>query len=140
MEGLLFVILSENPTCRHLNKFGNEMFIDKTIFKAYENDNYSGFYDWLRNSTGNIIGLRYTRLENLELSAINTLKRLPYMDFTGNQIMEIYFNSTREHIEDISNDQDIGTCKIYITSDFTFAILVDILYLTNKEFSSISLS
>jgi hypothetical protein len=140
MEGLLFVILSENPTCHHLNQLRNEIIIDKNIFNAYENDNFSGFYDWLRNSFGNIIGLRYTRLGKFKLSMLNALKKSPSVYFIEDEIMEIYFGSTRDYIEDISNDQDIGTCKIYMALDLTFAILLDILYLTNDEFSSISLS
>jgi len=140
MEGLLLIDLSEKPTCFHVDQLEKKITIDNIVFDEYEDNDYSGFYDWMRNSLGEIIGLRYTRLDGFEPIIITALKKLPYLNFTHEKIIEIYFNPNRNYVEDNSNDQDIGVCKIYVSANQTYAILLDILYLTPDEFSSIKLN
>ncbi|MEO6979653.1 MAG: hypothetical protein ABI113_14780 [Mucilaginibacter sp.] len=140
MEGLLLVDLSEEPTCFHVDQLKKKITIDNIVFDEYEDNDYSGFYDWMRNPLGEIIGLRYTRLDGFEPIIITALKKLPYLNFTHEKIIEIYFNPNRDYVEDNSNDQDIGVCKMYVSANQTYAILLDILYLTPDEFSSIKLN
>lgn len=140
MEGLLLVVLNEKPTCFHVDQLKKKITIDNIVFNEYEDNDYSGFYDWMRNSLGEIIGLRYTRLDGFEPIIITALKKLPYLNFTHEKITEIYFNPNRDYVEDNSNDQDIGVCKMYVSANQTYAILLDILYLTPDEFSSIKIT
>ncbi len=140
MEGLLLIDLNEEHTCFHVDQLKKKITIDNIVFDEYEDNDYSGFYDWMRNSLGEIIGLRYTRLDVFEPIIITALKKLPYLNFTYEKIIEIYFNPNRDYIEDNSNDQDFGVCKMYVSANQTYAILLDILYLTPDEFSSIKLN
>ena len=136
MEGLLFIILGKEPSCYHINKSDNVIRIGNDAFKAIEKDNYSGFYDWLRNEIGEVIGIRYTRLKGFQPVVKEALNGLYYAIFTHKKIIEIYFYSKRDYKAETSNDQDIGICKLYVSGN-SYAILLDILYLTNDEFLSI---
>jgi hypothetical protein len=139
MEGLLLVVCNERPTCIHIDQLEKKITIDNNVLNEYEDNDYSGFYDWMRNYLGHIIGVRYTRLDGFEPIVLTALKKLPCLHFSHAKICEIYFNSDRDYVRDISNDQDFGVCKMYMASNQTYAILLDLLYLTYDEYSSITL-
>ena len=140
MEGLILVVLNEKPTCFHLDQLKKKIVFGDIVLDEYEDNDYSGFYDWMRNSVGEIIGLRYTRLDGFEPAISTALKKLPYVNFTHEKIIEIYFNPNRDYVEANSNDQDIGICKMYVSTNQMYAILLDILYLTSDEVLSIKLN
>lgn len=138
MEGLLFVVLSKELNCYHIDKLEKKITLNKNIFVECDDNDFSGFYDWLRDSTGKVIGVRYTTLDSFKQVLIKSLKRLPYVNFVHEKIVEIYFHDKNRSIDDEnSNDQDFGICKVYSLSNSTFAILFDIEYLTKYEFLSI---
>ncbi len=140
MEGLLFVVLNKQPNCYHIDRLKAEIVYDERNFIEYNDDNFSGFYDWLRDITGKIIGVRYAALERFNPALIKALKQLSYISFIHEKVVEIYFSSNERRVDDkTSNDQDFGICKVYVSSNSTFAVLFDIAYLTANEFLSIGI-
>lgn len=138
MDGLLFVVLDKRISCYHLDKLEKQIVLNKSTFFEYEDNDFSGFYDWLRDPIGKVIGVRYATLDPFDPSFVSRLKGLTYVKFVHEQVVEIYFCDKGRYIDNNnSNDQDFGICKIYSSSDLIFAILFDITYLTTDEFLSI---
>lgn len=134
---LLLVIFNAKPNCYHLDRVERNLKINNIQYKEFEDNDYSGFYDWLRNAIGQIIGIRYTRLDPFNSTLVAQLKKIPYINFVHKKIIEIYFSHHRNYLDSISNDQDFGTCKLYVSADQTYAMLFDAGYLISNEFSSI---
>lgn len=135
MKGL-FVILGQQVKCFFLDKLDSVVELDDIIYKEADNQAYSGFYDWLREDTNTIIGLRCYRFDGFDPDLSKALDELPFVKFVKEKVIEVYFASKRSFREDISNDQDFGACKLY-SGDTGYAILLDIEYLTTGERSSI---
>ena len=56
---------------------------------------WTGFYDWLRDSDGNILGVRYWPFEEIHLP-IKKLSQLPYVVVAKDKsYLEIYFSDGR---------------------------------------------
>jgi hypothetical protein len=132
-------VLNKKIKFIHIDQLKTKITMDNIVFEKFEDNDYSGFYDWMRNSMGMIIGVRYTRLAKFKPCVTTALKKLSYLYLKHEQIFEIYFNLDRNYLDDISNDQDNGVCKMYVLGNETYAILLDLLYMINIEFSSIKL-
>jgi hypothetical protein len=97
---------------------------------VFENDFYedqgfgdfTGFYDWLRNAEGRVIGVRYLPADELEFLC-NAIAQLPYVvvDPQINSI-ELYFSDDRSIDESVSNDQEFGDNRLFKSASGTFAL------------------
>ena len=80
----------------------------------------TGHFDWLRSSSGGIIGVRYWPFDDAVHAAPveRLLKRCRSLNYVvqdpANRFVSIFFGgSAAEVAEDISNDQDLGENGIY---------------------------
>jgi hypothetical protein len=82
---------------------------------------WTGFYDWLRDSEENLLGVRYSPFKDCEFLIERTAK-LQYVkpDFPRN--IEIYFSERREVEAGFSCDQDFLYDAIFRSDDGEYAI------------------
>ncbi|CAN7240415.1 hypothetical protein [Polaromonas sp. LjRoot131] len=86
--------------------------------KIKSKETLSGFYDWLRASDGEIIGVRYW-LEAWEVQRIGDLRwDSRFVEITPSCI-QIFFSSSRGFDNPISQDQEFGQSGICALDDET---------------------
>ena len=83
---------------------------------------FTGFYDWLRNTKGRVIGVRYLPADELDFLC-NAVAQLPYVvvDWRIKSI-ELYFSGDRSVDEGASNDQEFGDNRLFKSASGTFAL------------------
>ena len=84
-------------------------------FKEIPIGHFNGFYDWLRNFSGNIVGVRYFPFEDADF-LFDELSKLKYSKTDKVKgIIDIYFENANCHSinEDISDDQKFGDNRIF---------------------------
>jgi hypothetical protein len=82
---------------------------------------WTGFYDWLRDIKGNLLGVRYWLNEETE-----TLSRQPrqfdYLRVDGTRFIEIYFSDSRQVEPKLSADQDFLYDPVFRSDDGEYAL------------------
>ncbi len=82
----------------------------------------TGFYDWLRNAEGLVIGVRYLPADELNF-LLEELSELPYAEVDWRiRSVEFYFSRDRSVDASISNDQEFGDNRLLRSSSGTIAI------------------
>jgi hypothetical protein len=111
------IILALAPQCPE-----DSFTYDNITFRDQGFGDFTGFYDWLRNSDGEIIGVRYLPVDGLEFLG-HALVHLPYVE-VNEQIrsIEFYFTDDRGVDESVSDDQDFGSNRLFKSQDGVFAI------------------
>lgn len=100
------------------------------------NGDWSGFYDWLRDSAGQIVGVRFWPFEQARFLC-DFLGRFPYVRVEGShRFIEIYFRSDRNIAVGRSDDQAFGGNHIF-SADGEWAITFDLKTLASSEAASI---
>lgn len=92
--------------------------------KQYHDANFgewTGFYDWLRDREGGVLGVRYTPFEETEFLT-KELKALAYVKVDPPRHLEIYFSDRREFDEKRSCDQEFLYDAIFRSGDGEYAI------------------
>lgn len=88
--------------------------------RVYEEEqsygDWTGFYDWLRNPAGQVVGVRYCPFDETRF-LIEDLRNFEYIDVpAGGLCLEIHF-WRGEHVDRRkSDDQDFGLNKIFRAS------------------------
>jgi hypothetical protein len=82
---------------------------------------WTGFYDWLRDVEGNVLGVRYTPLEQTEFLT-QELKGLAYVKVDPPRHVEIYFSEHRAVDPKLSCDQAFLYDAIFRSDDGEYAI------------------
>lgn len=83
---------------------------------------FTGFYDWLRNSKGSVIGVRYLPAHELEFFC-NAVAHLPYVEIDWQiKSIALYFSDDRSIDESTSNDQEFGDNKLFKSASGRFAL------------------
>jgi hypothetical protein len=97
----------------------------------------TGFYDWLRESTGIIVGVRYWPQEP-HYFPFRQVEHLSYLVTTeGIPCVEIYFSPNQEFDNRQSDDQAFGDNKIFSTDQGEYLITFGTYTLTHSELKSI---
>jgi hypothetical protein len=92
--------------------------------KQYRDANFgewTGFYDWLRDRDGNLLGVRYTPFEETEFLT-QEMSVLGYVKTDPPRHLEIYFSERREFDEKLSCDQEFLYDAIFRSDDGEYAI------------------
>ncbi|SRR6266567_1520338 len=106
-----------------------------TTYRAVPTDDGAGFYDWLRDRTGKIIGVRYW-LEDRGI--FTTLARLPYVRIPPDgRCVEIFLGKSRETDEARSSDQAFGGVSHYLADSGEWAISFEAYFLEPAEIQAI---
>jgi hypothetical protein len=107
---------------------------DDTYRQLYDLSGWSGFYDWLRDGDGTIIGVRQS-LED-EVDAICRHLTLPYV-VCDDQIIEVFFSTSRDYDPQVRCDQMFGDNGVFVARARQYAITFSTLLLTDTELALI---
>ena len=111
------IILVHAPQCPK-----DSFTYDNTTFRNQGFGDFTGFYDWLRNKDGEVIGVRYLPVDELKF-LWHALANLPYVKVNQKiKSIEFYFSNDRTVDESVSDDQDFGSNSVYKSDDGIFAI------------------
>jgi hypothetical protein len=108
----LFVVLDASPrTLVHVNEHGApEVLLEGVRYLLLERD--AGFYDFLRNRTGEVIGTRFSFFDNWKI-----LKNIAGLDYVyvdeQRQFAEVYFQGYRGDSVPREAEQSFGDDAIY---------------------------
>lgn len=106
-----------------------------TTYRAVPTDDDAGFYDWLRDRTGRIMGVRYWLQDRSILAALG---RLPYVRVPPDgRCVEIFFAKNRETDEARSNDQAFGGVSHFLADSGEWAISFETYFLEPPEIQAI---
>lgn len=74
---------------------------------------FTGFYDWLRDSEERVIGIRYYPFEDVDF-LFEVIRSFEYIEIAAdNNSFNIYFSDERHIDESKSDDQSFGDNKVY---------------------------
>jgi hypothetical protein len=106
--------------------YDNKNFVEISI------GHFNGFYDWLRNYSGLIIGVRYFPFEDSNF-LLKELVQLKYSK-TDEHSIDIYFveEQHRSINEDISDDQKFGGNRIFKSSEGKYLLTFEITEVEEK--------
>ena len=110
--------------------------------KQYHDANFgdwTGFYDWLRDLEGNVLGVRYTPFEETEFLT-QEVGALGYVKADPPRHLEIYFSDRREFDEKLSCDQEFLYDAIFRSDDGEYAIGFGMEELSESNLSSLEKS
>lgn len=111
--------------------------IEGVSYRATSTGDFTGFYDWLRDRSGKIIGLRYWPGSEGKLP-LHTLNHLPYVRVPpGGTCIEVYFSQKRETDESRSDDQAFGGNSHFLSDSGELAICFETYFLSDSEMTSI---
>jgi hypothetical protein len=105
--------------------------VDKQYSEINMGD-WTGFYDWLRDSESNLLGIRYSPFKDCEF-LIEHARELSYVtpDFPRN--MEVYFFKQRSVEPQLSHDQDFAYDAIFRSQDGEYAMAFGIDELSESD-------
>lgn len=94
---------------------------------------FTGFYDWLRDADGGIIGVRYLPFE-ASRAVCDAVAAFPYVDVTADRLSLAVFFST-EHAFDpaSSGDQAFGGNRVFVAANGDYALTFDASTLNDAE-------
>jgi hypothetical protein len=94
---------------------GNKQYLDAAFGE------WTGFYDWLRDTDGNLLGVRYAPSEDTEF-LIERVTNLSYVKADPSRDIEIYFSQKRTVDAKHSCDQAFLYDAIFHSDDGDYAI------------------
>jgi hypothetical protein len=97
---------------------------------------WTEFYDWLRDSDSNVLGVRYWLSSETEFLA-HQARELSYVHLDALRCIEIYFSERREVDQSLSSDQDFLYDAIFRSDDGQYAIGFGVGELNEAELSSL---
>lgn len=100
---------------------------------------WTGFYDWLRDFNGRIVGVRYWPFEETTF-LIDLLCNRGYIVPGEKSYLEIYFTKNRKVDRRKSDDQDFGSNKIFSSEQGTWLMSFDTQGLSVSEMESLRAS
>jgi hypothetical protein len=83
--------------------------------------NWTGFYDWLRDSDANLLGVRYWLREDTEF-LVGLTKGLSYVEAVPSRHIEVYFSDRRGVDQGRSSDQAFLYDAIFRSDDGEYAV------------------
>lgn len=104
----------------------------------------NGFYDWLRGSGGNVVGIRYWIFDDnpvlLDKNFIQLVtESLPYTVYLNEKnCLEVIFDKTKKIIQEESDDQDFGFNAIFKSDDDRYLLAFDVANLDESQLEKIS--
>jgi len=122
MSKCLIVGLDTSPRVALLSEVpGSEfMFRDRLYADAAPGD-FTGFYDWLRTVSHDVIGVRFSPFREFEfiLAALDTHS---YVNVSPGRNVEIFFSENHDYCAELSGDQCFGDNKIMSTESHEYLL------------------
>jgi hypothetical protein len=118
----LLIVLGRNVTLAGNMKWPLKGFIigEKTYREANFGE-WTGFYDWLRDDSENLLGIRYTPFEQTEFLT-RELGQLSYVEARPPRHLEIYFSERRIFDPGLSCDQALLYDAVFRSDDGEYAM------------------
>lgn len=126
----LLALAAETPV--GIFKLGDSTYYD------VENNDWLGFYDWLRETSDKIIGVRFAPFRELYY-ILHALVRFSFavVDWDSHSV-EIFFSNARYFEPKLSVNQDFGENRILRSRENEYAITFGISCLNEAEIESIA--
>jgi len=99
-------------------------------------DGFLGFYDWLRDRTGKVVGFRlWIGAKSLELAKL--IPQRLYLLWDSQDVFRVMFAACEDIDEDASMEQDFGHIRAFGSSDGVLLLAVDANGLDEQELASL---
>jgi hypothetical protein len=86
---------------------------------------FTGFYDWLRDAGGGVIGVRYWPFE-ASRAVCDEVAAFPYVDLTSDRSsLAVFFSAERAFDPANSGDQAFGGNRVFVAADGAYALTFD---------------
>jgi len=82
---------------------------------------WTGFYDWLRDSNGGLLGVRYWLSEGTELLEEHA-RVLTYTKVDPSRHIEVYFSERKDFDANLSADQEFLYDPVFRSDDGSYAL------------------
>lgn len=126
-EPLDLVVMDSCPlSFRHHGEF----------FRNLRGQDFNGFYDFLRNNSGRILGTSLSVFPAAEF-LLDTLRSRSYVEVASPTILRIFFAQERNFEPSTSVDQYFGEHRIYQSTSGRIALSLSLATLTPSEIRSI---
>jgi hypothetical protein len=114
-----------------------ELRVQNEVYRPASSD-WSGFYDWLRDDSGTLFGLRYSPFPETEFIT-EVVKGLGYTRVYEGHAIEVFFTKQpRDPVDERSCDQDFLYDQVFRTDSGKYAIAFATDGLTETELRAIS--
>jgi hypothetical protein len=138
-KDFLFIVLESEIKVfinSNLSEKERTLSYDNIEFKEIPIGHFNGFYDWLRDFTGRIIGVRYFPFEDSNF-LLNELVELNYSKIDKDSV-DIYFVDEEHRLinEDISDDQKFGENRIFKSATGKYFLTFDITEMKEEFFEN----
>jgi hypothetical protein len=134
------VIVMKEPIRFHLaveEDVALPLSLDGAVFSDVGYGDWMGFYDWLRTSSGKLVGIR-TRLDAPGAEDLRQrIARNDAVDLDDGEI-RVWFSSEQSFSEEKSDDQELGTHRVLTSHDGLLALTFNVESLSDEEFSALS--
>jgi hypothetical protein len=137
----LVVTLESRPRLAFVDDCPREKItVGGRVYRSADTGEWTGFYDWLRNRAGQVIGVRYWPFEDtLPLDELRQ-RLAPSADVAiapDDSHLDVYFSSDHEVDTERSADQAFGGNRIFATDQGDLAISFDLTALQQSELALI---
>lgn len=109
---------------------------DGEFFRNLGGQDFNGFYDFLRDDSGRILGTSLSVFPTAEF-LLDTLRSRSYVEVANPTILRIFFAKERNFEPSISVDQYFGENRIYRSTSGRIALSLSLATLTPAEIRSI---
>lgn len=115
---------------------GDQLMLDEVTYRDTGYGDWTGFYDWLRDSNDRVLGLRYWPDDTTFL--LDVVRGFPYVVVPQNNFyMEIYFSTNRDVDLEKSGDQDFLYDKVFASDTGEYLICFDTSLLSDSQVKEI---
>ena len=126
MTKALIVILVPGRPIVFAEALGDAFERDRRSYRDTGLGDFTGFYDWLRDPAGGVIGVRYLPFEASH-AVCDTVRTFPYVEVaTDCSSLAIFFSSKRAFDPASSGDQAFGGNRVFAAEDGTYALTFDL--------------
>jgi hypothetical protein len=98
---------------------------------------WTGFYDWIRNAAGVLLGVRYWPFESTEF-VISRAAQLGYVQTSERRYVEIFFSNERCISKELSKDQEFLYDPVFVSPSGECALAFSTEGLSEADYRSIS--
>lgn len=138
----LVMLFKPRPTLYLLEDYpGNKFVVNGESYcripaRNPSREGYIGLYDWLRSTTGNVIGVRFFLIDECADFLKEHRKKFSYIK-GSDAYLDIFFNEDYNLNEEISSDQAFGSNSLYVSNQNEYAMTLGTDWLTQFELDSI---
>lgn len=126
MSDTLIVVLAPERPVVFVAAVGDAFEHDGRCYRDAGLGNFSGFYDWLRDAGGSVIGVRYLPFE-ASRAVCDAVVTFPYVDVTANHSsLAVFFSAERAFDPASSDDQAFGGNRVFVAADGAYALTFDL--------------